>query len=110
MFSFRSILLAVAAFATLTSATPMPANTEGDDIATDFSNLANTVKKGFTNAEAIINAVEMDTRGNSYTPADSFKKCSDGLTVIVVKISWCRFFFYHLSNRAELYNRVCYLL
>ena len=76
MFSFRSILLAGAAFATLTSAIPMPA-TEGDDITTDFSNLANTVKKGFTNAEAIITAVEMDTRGNSYTPADSFKKCSD---------------------------------
>jgi hypothetical protein len=93
MFSIRSIVLAFAAFATVASAIPMP-------IAEGTSDVSNTgdivaILTGATGSSGDASGIpagpgDVVPRGGYY-PNDSVKKCSDGILVIVVKLS--SFFF-----------------
>lgn len=83
MLSFRSILLAAAAFATFTSAIPAPAPVIPvvGDILTGG---------GVTNGLA----GGADRRGD-YSAGDIFKKCHDDVAVIVVKIRGFSLFLFY---------------
>jgi hypothetical protein len=101
MFSLRSILFAAAAFATVASAIPTPAPPDGLQVGDTID----TIDKETDTMELLISkfaSSAINTRGDSYTPADSFKKCSDGIAVIVVEIS--RYLFFYLyNNQTKLY-------
>jgi len=82
MFSLRSILLAAAAFATIASAIPTtPVAQDGHALVSGLDLDINLLIKGQTP-----HGFKNNRRDDSNSPADSFKKCSDGLAVVVVKI------------------------
>ena len=77
---FRSIFLAVAAFATVASAVPSPViPRDGSDVLGDITQLVGGVSNSGTETGV--------TQRGQYNPADSLQKCHDNLLTIVVKIS-----------------------
>lgn len=79
MLSFRSILLAAAAFATLTSAIPTPIPDSGAALG-PLSGLGTTVT-------GITGNVGGNMKRGDYSVADYFYNCHENLLEIVVKIS-----------------------
>ena len=81
MLSFRSIVFATAAFATITSAFPTPADI--DSIKGVIAGLSGSISGAFRR-ESLEDAVPAGLQPSSL--GDIFKKCFDSVELIVVKI------------------------
>ena len=81
MLSFRSILLAAAAFATVASAIPTP---DGNALVAGVANLKRS-PDFYSDALA---------RRGQPSCGDIVKKCHDDIAVVIVKIGQSNFFYY----------------
>ena len=93
MFSLRSILLAAAAFATMTSAIPMPEtgttgitpNVAGAGGAGGALGTITDIVSGASNAGSATD----NLKRNQKSLADSFQTCHGGIAAVIVEISKC---------------------
>jgi hypothetical protein len=91
MLSFRSILFAAAAFATIASAIPTPGTpTDAADMTDDPLAGIPARIDDLTNTEV---TDLLGVRGGSSNPVDLISNCHDSISVIVVKLSQYSFSF-----------------